>query len=277
MSRQANVFSYHSSRSVRESSSARRDDVAQRSRLSAIPVWISAVAIVVACGYMLSLTATPRVAVVADQGSLNRSAATYIDYISDELRKSPLNYSKLTINTERIEARILEQFPELEAVSISIPVAAHRPVVKIVAGRPAFIVQSASNSKYYINNDGVALLKTTDIDDAPVGVLTLIDQSGVEISPGESILPVSIVSFVREITRQLSAANVEVAQLVLPASPNELQIRVSGQPFIIRFNTAADPRLQAGSYLAIADELRERGAQPQEYIDLRVEDRAYYK
>lgn len=274
---QTNVFSYRASRSPREGENGARRDVPRRfSRAAAMPVWISVGAIAIAVVYMSSLTTSPRVTVISDPGSVHRASEVYTEFASKELKSSFRNYSKLTIDSRGIESKLLAQFPELESVSVSVPLAAHRPLLKIVAGQPAFILQDANGSKYYINNSGLMLAKTSEIGGTSE-LMTVIDQSGLEVDPGSYILPEKLVRFIREINRQLVAADIEVAQIVLPTSPNELQIRVVGQPYFVRFNTAADPVLQAGSYLAIASELRRKMIVPQEYIDLRVEERAYFK
>jgi hypothetical protein len=83
------------------------------------------------------------------------------------------------------------------------------------------------------------------------------------------------------VKRELTAKHVKPGRLVLPPGGGELRVYPSGQPYVIKFNlhtnSARSARLQTGTYLAVARELKKQHLTPKHYIDVRVPGRAYYR
>lgn len=193
------------------------------------------------------------------------------------LKSSIFNTSKLTVSTDAVAYKTQQQFPEIDAISITVPVIARRPVVRIEVSRPAFIVASSQSEAYYVRTDGTASVRVSDVKTPPQGVQTIDDQSGLAIEQGKLALPKTTVTFISEIIRQLQGRGMTISQLLLPTSPNELQVRLVGQPYYIRLDTTQDPRIQAGAFWAVKSKLATDKITPKEYIDVRVEGRAYYR
>lgn len=242
-----------------------------------VPVWLSVCAMVVAVGYLFTLSSNARVSVVADPGSLHREVSTYSAFIDKQLGSSLLNYSKLSINTLKLEDQIYKEFPEIQNVTVAIPLFAHRPLIELTSVEPVFMLSSGTNSKYYINPQGVALLSVDSIQAPEKSLLTVIDQSTISLEQGMRVLPRDLVNYIVELQRQFDAKEYTTAQTVLPPTPNELQVRFEGRPYVVRFNTSIDPVEQAGTYMALFEDLESKNIVPAEYIDLRVAGRAYYK
>lgn len=242
-----------------------------------VPVWLSMCAMLVAVGYLFTLSSNARVSVVADPGSLHREVSAYSAYIDKQLGSSVLNYSKLTINTLKLEDQIYKEFPEIRNVTVAIPLFAHRPVIELTAVEPVFVLSSGNSSKYYINSQGLALLSVDSIQVPDKSLFTVIDQSDISLQQGVRALPRDLVDYIVELQRQFDAKGYTTAQVVLPLAPNELQVRFTGRSYVVRFNTSLDPIEQAGTYMALREDLESKNMVPAEYIDLRVAGRAYYK
>jgi hypothetical protein len=54
-------------------------------------------------------------------------------------------------------------------------------------------------------------------------------------------------------------------------------VRLPGQKYHLKFSMLTDPRQAVGSYLAIRDKLAKENATPSEYIDLRTDEKVFYK
>jgi hypothetical protein len=54
-------------------------------------------------------------------------------------------------------------------------------------------------------------------------------------------------------------------------------MHINGAGYFVKFNLHGDAREEAGSYLAVKDYLASNQKTPGEYVDVRVENRAYYK
>ncbi len=66
--------------------------------------------------------------------------------------------------------------------------------------------------------------------------------------------------------------------MTLPVGTSELDVRLAGQPYSVKFNLeSGTARQQAGTFLATESKLKSQNVTPAEYIDVRVDGRAYYK
>lgn len=85
-------------------------------------------------------------------------------------------------------------------------------------------------------------------------------------------------AFIQTVLYQLQQKHIVVTMLVLPAASREFDLYIDGARYYGKFNLASDTaRQQAGTFLATKHYLEGKGLAPQEYIDVRVDGRAYYK
>jgi hypothetical protein len=86
------------------------------------------------------------------------------------------------------------------------------------------------------------------------------------------------VSFIKTVAAQLSAQHIGVKAMVLPPAADELDVYLAGQPFYGRFNLETGTALQqTGTFVAVWRQLQGQGTTPRDYIDVRIDGRAYYK
>lgn len=275
----APVFSYYASRSASDANLGRyeqpKSTQTRTIKWQLLPTWISLIAIAISAIYLSTLTDSPRIVLTDNPGAVSRQQSVYQAKAQQLLRSSVLNHSKLSIDTNGIAKELQSAFPELDAVTVTVPVFARRPVIQLEAAVPPFAL-SSTTGVYYIRADGTAMVSTADLA-APKMPLTVIDQSGIPVSPGKTVLTKATVSFIAEVIRQLQAKQLVIDQLTLPNSPNELQVKLKGQPYYIRFDNSGDARQQAGTFLAVKQKLDGDKVTPKQYIDVRVEERAYYR
>lgn len=273
----APAFSYYNNRSVVSLNTGRKEEVASRqiyrSGLRNLPVVISVMIMVFAALYATTLSATPNLNINSDS-VLRRSNQAYAEGMSGILSSSVFHYSKLTINTDDVASQIETKYAELEGVSVTIPLLGRKPIVGASITKPAFVLLSGGE-RFYVRQDGVAMATAKDIGE--VQVPTIIDLSDVPIEPGKAVLTSQSAEFITEVLGQLNAQKYAVDSVILPQAPNELQIKPAGREYRVRFNMLGDGREQAGALLALTAQLQGDNVVPAQYIDLRVEERAYYK
>lgn len=212
----------------------------------------------------------------ADKHSFLRDEATYQAAADKLLAGSIWNRNKITIDTSSFDKQMTKQFPELSGVSVAVPLLAHRPVVYIQSAQPALIL-ATSNGSFVIDDRGKALL-AADGSDAQNKLPQVIDQSGLQVKLNQQVLTPDDVRFIQTIVRQLAARQVTVSSLVLPAGTSELDARIAGQTYFVKFNLHDDnPRQQAGTFLATINQLNRKHTPPAQYVDVRVPGRAYYQ
>jgi hypothetical protein len=245
-----------------------------------IGLLILIIAVVAGVINSLSLSASVHVVLLGDSKLFLHDTSTYEAASGNILGDSIWNRNKLTINTDGVASHLRQHFPELSQVSITLPLIAHRPIVYLQASQPVLILNTTSGG-YVIGQNGVALLPTTQLE--PGSTLKLpvaTDQAGLKLKTGQQALASGDVAFIQMILAQLKAANIEIAGLSLPPAASELDVHLAGLPYFVKFNmhdSADDARQQAGTFLAVQQHLKSQNITPGQYIDVRVDGRAYYQ
>lgn len=280
------VFSYHANRSVRTTATGRNSEEPAQLRqaprfpwVAYLPHIIGGIAVVVITVLGLRVHANAHIVAVGDASKhvFLRETPVYQEAAARAFA-TPANSNKLTINTDAIIRTLKKQFPELTTVSISLPVMGNTPTVYVQPAMPVLILATQQNGLQVLDSDGRALItanQAKDLDKRKLPVVT--DESGLSIATGKVALPRTNVAFIEEVVWQLRQKGVDPASLTLPAGASELRVRIDGAGYFIKFNTLGNAREQVGGYLALKDHLAKERKAPKEYIDVRVEGRAYYK
>lgn len=277
--RHAQVFSYYANRTPREASSRHNEIVISDAR-----TWwhylpsAGAGAIIVLCGlYNTSLTTQPRI-IYRNQGQIHavRDAAYYQDALGSLLDKSLFNRNKLTINTDDRAQEIVAQYPELADAAISLPLVGRRPVIQLTPARPILELET-NNGAVLLDSNGRAIIRARDAMSSERNVSRVTDETGIPAEVGKIALPREHVAFISEVIKQLEDKKISIDSALLPSISNELHIKIAGKPYTGKFNLQGDARQQAGVFLATKQRLENDKSEPSEYIDVRVEDKAYVR
>lgn len=273
-------FNYYSNRAQKDQASPRNtrtlihDAKSTKGILRNVPTIIAVSAILACIIYTFILDSNPKIIQINSSGAVFLQDIHSYEVAAHNLFKETLlNSNKITVNVNGITKKIEEQFPELEKVSITIPVISHRPIVYLTASRPILILNS-SNGNYIINNRGIALLPTHKAAESyKKGLVTLKDPSDIIVKLGKTVIPAQYVSFITEVEYQLEAAKIPIEEFELTDRHGEIHLKLQGKSYYIKMNLAGDAREQTGATIAL---LRTKPSIKQ-YIDVRVSGRAYYR
>lgn len=282
-SRPANVFSYRAGRSPSDAPTG-RNTVQQPKSISAIawwhhiPTFIGAGCILVGLGYLLTLNITPRfMPLNSDNSSLLQPMEVYEREGSVVFANSLLSRSKLSIDTEKLASNLHDQFPELENITVIVPLFSRRPIVQFEAARPAFMLTNQSGA-YVIATDGRAVLKASEAPSSIRDNLVVVtDEVQLQIQKGKPALPTNSISFITEVVAEFQAKNIAIKSITLPTAANQVNVYLKDAPYYAKFDTEGDARLQAGTFISVKEKLEQGKTPPAEYIDVRLDGRAYYK
>lgn len=292
--RTSSVFSYHASRSQRPGSVGRETAEEQQessvalSRKLARPTRLRKALhtlVLVGCAVLLLssllLGTEPKVVTVNAASDTDRvflrDAQTYQAAAQTILGDSLLNKTKLTVNVESISQQMIEQFPELESVTVTLPLLGRQPVLYVQPTVPQLIL-ATSNGTFILDQDGRALLADSQVPRLDRLKLPVVqDQSGISIQRTQIALPSDSVAFIAEVIRQLQAKGLKIGSIVLPTGTSELDVRLDGAPYVVKFNLRGNAREESGAFLAAKQHLESQQKVPAEYMDVRVENRVYYK
>jgi len=238
------------------------------------------VALVASLTNVLSLSNNVRVVPLTDGSdrSLLRPTKIYQAEAAQQLSHSIWNSNKITIDTNSLNRDLLAQFPELSSVSVTVPLLAHRPVVYIEPAQPVLIL-IAGNGSFVVDSNGRTLSTATSPAalDAP-NLPVVDDQNRFDVQLNGQALSADNVSFVQTVVGQLAAKQFTVSTMSLAAGASELDVHLNGQPYFIKFNLqSSNPRGEVGTFLATVSQLHRQNVTPTQYVDVRVDGRAYYK
>lgn len=230
--------------------------------------------------YVSTLTSQAKIIIndsAADQSVL-QDVAVYESAATDILRQSLLNQNKITISTTGLTKQMKARFPELADVQVSLPLLNHRVQILLTPSRPVLILATTSGS-YALDAGGVALVTGARLANLSTLQLPLVtDESNLAIDLRQQALPSDDVLFIATVLSQLKARDINVASASLPAGTSQFDVRLEGQPYLIKFNLASDSsEQQIGTLIAVYDRLKQQGVTPGQYIDVRVNGRAYYR
>jgi hypothetical protein len=287
---QGPVFSYHANRSVREDRLGRVsvDEPPKRRRnrhiVKRIPAFIALAIILFCIVNTLTLNADPKVVAIgtstddASKELFLHSSTIYQTAAQKLFATSVMNRNKLTVDTAHITTQLQQAFPELQSVSVALPLLGHRPIVYIQPAAPIFILTTQSGGVYVIDKSGRALVSGNDaVEAAKLRLPTVHDDSGLQTDVGKIALPSDDVAFIAQVVGQLSAQSIRYDSLTLPAGASELDVKITGVSYMVKFNMQGDAKEQAGTYLATRQYLINQHIAPGQYVDARVPGRVYYK
>lgn len=284
------IYSYHASRAARpeEKRSLKKDDHADAQthrkqsmrpkRLKAGLVMLGVLVVVLACLHLDS--AQVKVVVVGDpKTKIFLNSVTTYQQAADKAFGGFFNSNKLTIDTAKIETSLRGQFPELQAVSISLPFIGDHPTVYIQPASAQLLFVASDKSVYLLDSTGRAIASGVQASTAATDLQlpTVTDQSGLTVQVGNIILPESSVAFITQVVGQMQAKGLHITSLTLPPDSDEMYLQLSGLGYYIKFDLQGDAREEAGSYLAVKGYLQSHSITPSQYVDVRVEGKAYYK
>ncbi len=229
---------------------------------------------------VLSLSNNVRVMSLTDDtgNSFLHDQAVYEAAASKLMADSVWNKNKITVNTAGVSQGMLQEFPELSSVSVTLPLLSKRPIVYIQTAQPALIL-AAQNGSFIVDTTGKALLPADKLpSDSNLSLPVVTDQSGLRVQVNHQALTSGNVSFIQTVIAQLASRHFTVESMMLPVGTSELDVKVAGQPYSIKFNLeSGTARQQAGTFLATESKLKSQNITPAQYIDVRVDGRAYYK
>ena len=227
----------------------------------------------------LNLNSRPKIVLIGGPGHIFlRPTATYTQAAQQLLASGWTNHNKITVDTSHISLALEKEFPEIDTVSVRLPLLGNQPVVYMQPAIPELVLDTQDGGSFVVDDEGRALLAASAVSNiGQLGLPVVTDQSGLQITPGQVALPTADVSFIAQVAGQLKAEGFQITSLTMPAATSELDVRVKGAGYFIKCNLQGDARAEAGTFIAVEQYLAKQHVAPAQYIDVRVPERAYYK
>lgn len=184
------------------------------------------------------------------------------------LAKDPRQGNLLTISTARVASDLAAADPALRDIKVtrSWPAGIF---VEAVQKQPA-LGWSTGNQKYLLDRDGtiIGTLPAT----SQLTVIT--DGSNLPVTVGQRVVTASFVTFCTDVLSRLPSVGITVTGLSLRETTFDLYVQTSKGYYLI-FDTKRAPVDEIADLKTVLTTLN--GKAPTQYIDMRINGKAYYK
>jgi hypothetical protein len=253
-----------------------KNEKTSKSLLYRLPSLLVIGLIAVSVGYLLTLDAQPTVLVRDDEDLLFRLTQDYELAAAREVNSNVIKKFKPFFSSKKFSESFLEQHSEIKSIDVRVPVVDRSLVVILTPESPALLVNDSLN-QYLVAKSGKVIAPIKDFDSSKFSSLPVVEDKVLEtIDPGQYILSQSTLEFIEEVLYQLRVKSIGVERVSLPAIASELHIQVD-RGYIVKFNLQEDPSSQAGSYLALLEHFDRSGDVANEYVDVRVGEKVFFR
>jgi hypothetical protein len=263
-----------------------RSETADNKRVNRYKRWLMpfglVALIIVVLAVVLGINGTPKV-VVIEPTNFNYEPHTLNQYrtaAANAINSSLFNKFKLTFSSSDIADQLKKEFPEIEYASSTYSLIGPTPVVYIQLYRPELIYISSSGQSYILNHAGDVIASSSSLDVNEQKSLAKVTSTVAgDPSIGSQVLTSSDVAFIATVWEALNAKSIAINKMSLVPMAEELDVYPAAASYFIKFNLhETDALQQVGTYLAaIATIKQQHQPMPTQYVDVRVDGRAYYK
>ena len=237
------------------------------------------VVIIIFLGFILYLNNSVSIN-VESSGNNNflQNNSVYQQNAENFLSHSIANNIKLTLDNNGLTNEILNKFPEISTAKVSIPLLTHSITLNISESTPVAILQDSHKNYFLIKNNGVAMAMVSSKNSSIfIASKPYIIDSFSSVHINNQALSNSDLAFISYVYNELAAQSIKVSSFTLVPNSRELDVRLSGANYFVKFNLEQSVKVQVGSYLALRGYLQSNNKSVSQYIDVRVVGRAYYK
>ncbi len=143
----------------------------------------------------------------------------------------------------------------------------------IIAERQPSLNWKAGGVIYLLDIDGTVIGESKG---PYVKLPTVTDSTNLPVESGKRVAPSSFVSFCAEMYKRLPEAGVKPVDMIVPETTTEVNFKTD-KGYLIKMDTTRTVEGELNDLKAVQSELAKAKKVPTEYIDLRIENKAYYK
>lgn len=252
---------------VSERSVAHQRQDAQHNRLRWMSVAIVSALVIVGISFQMAIAITIQTPDTASQ----QSAAVYRKTIDDYYAMRPAERFTPFLNYQTLKEHIMQQTPEVKTVRVE-PFGAGLARVKLTFRQP--LAQWSSNGKtYFVDDEGV----TFEQNYFATPNLAVKDQSGAPLSGGQEVVNRRFLGFLGQAVSRFAKANITVTEIVLPQDTvRQVLFLIHDKPYAVKMTVDRAADAQVAQAIKAMRYIDERSLRP-EYIDVRVDQRVFYK
>jgi|GEM_PF-2691871 len=266
-----------------QSVTQRQSDIKKAQKIQSTKIKVAAISLGILALLLLYRMSISHVSVTSNASSHLSTAQLqqYESSILDAYQKHTVAHQSWLLDDQGLSDAVAGQFPEIEQITVSTTAPFSKTLHADIRFRKAvFTWRDASNTDQFVDKNGVLFVKNLDPSVDTGKLIRIEDQSGVVLQAGTSVLTTSLVQFVGQLHSKLPPLydpSSTIARVIVPKSTREVQVQVSGVPYLIKFSSTRSLDEQVGELQSLVQFLKNTKATPSAYIDLRVPHKAFYK
>lgn len=204
----------------------------------------------------------------------------YSSEITEYIASNVLFKQSWLVHSDDVAKSLQAKYPEVSDVSLKNSTPFSNVATAQIEFRKPILIYKTARDTQYIDADGV-LFDTNRYSNVPTSTLPVVeDQGGISLLAGQRVLSRPVIQEVAQIytlVPKLYGPKATVTGIILPRSSREVQAKISGQPYVIKFSSERPIGDQIAELSALMGYLKANKVIPAQYIDVRVENKAFYK
>lgn len=201
----------------------------------------------------------------------SNSSKKYVAALNEYYGAHPAERFRFFLNNNDLKQFFLQKAPEVKNIRIEGDFLA-RSAVKLTFRQP--VAQWSSGGKVYFVDDGGVTFEQNYFDAPAVAVR---DESGLPTRGGQEVINRQFLSFLGQAVSAFAQYKIKVSEATLPASTvRQVWFKVEGRATQVRMTVDRSAQSQVKQAIIALEYLGKTGSVP-EYIDVRVDQRSFYK
>ena len=201
----------------------------------------------------------------------SNSSKKYVAALNEYYSAHPAERFRFFLNNNDLKQFFLQKAPEVKNIRIEGDFLA-RSAVKLTFRQP--VAQWSSGGKVYFVDDGGVTFEQNYFDAPAVAVR---DESGLPTRGGQEVINRQFLSFLGQAVSAFAQYKIKVSEATLPASTvRQVWFKVEGRATQVRMTVDRSAQSQVKQAIIALEYLGKTGSVP-EYIDVRVDQRSFYK
>ena len=206
------------------------------------------------------------------QGNTTLSTKQVTTMVQAELNKSLGRQNLTSLDTVSLSKAILADNYQLKSADV-VRAWPHGLVVHVSERQPSLIWKTGDRA-YLLDADG-SIISPISLTATKLPVIT--DSSNLPVKVGDKVVPPRFVSFCAQLVSTMSqATGVGITGLTVPDTTTEVYV-TTNKGYVVKFDTTRTAEEGLAQMQRVLAALKTQNKNPAEYIDLRIENKAYYK
>lgn len=244
-------------------------ELVKRRRSVARRLFITAVSLGIVVFLLFQLTID--ISIQTPDMKSSNSSNKYVAALNEYYSAHPAERFRFFLNNNDLRQFFLQKAPEVKNIRIEGDFLA-RSAVKLTFRQP--VAQWSSGGKVYFVDDGGVTFEQNYFDAPAVAVR---DESGLPTRGGQEVINRQFLSFLGQAVSAFAQYKIKVSEATLPASTvRQVWFKVEGRVTQVRMTVDRSAQSQVKQAIIALEYLGKTGSVP-EYIDVRVDQRSFYK